>query len=68
MSLMSLADTTARDVVPQAIAVLQARGYRLVTVAECLGMSPYQNVTRPQNVRGASQRLCHSYLKVILAF
>jgi len=42
-------ESTARDIVPHAISVLRARGYRLVTVAECLGMSPYQSVVRPQN-------------------
>ena len=42
---------TALVVVPHAISVLQAAGYKLVTVAECLGLEPYQSVTTPQNVR-----------------
>ncbi|KAF8150174.1 chitin deacetylase [Crassisporium funariophilum] len=39
---------TAQVVVPHAIKTLQAAGYRLVTVAECLGMAPYQWVAAPQ--------------------
>ncbi|KEP47598.1 carbohydrate esterase family 4 protein [Rhizoctonia solani 123E] len=41
-------DTTAYDVLPYAIQKLQAAGYRLVTVAECLGEQPYQSVGSPQ--------------------
>jgi hypothetical protein len=33
------------DVLPYAINVLQNAGYNLVTVAECLGQSPYQWTT-----------------------
>ncbi|KAH6887163.1 hypothetical protein BKA70DRAFT_1573776 [Coprinopsis sp. MPI-PUGE-AT-0042] len=40
-------DTTAHDVLPYAIQKLQAAGYRLVSVAECLGMQPYQKVGAP---------------------
>jgi len=40
---------TALVVVPHAISVLRAAGYQLVTVAECLGLQPYQSVTTPQN-------------------
>lgn len=40
--------TTAYDVIPYAISILKAAGYRLVTVAECLGTSPYQSVGSPQ--------------------
>lgn len=36
------------DVLPYAIGVLQAKGYSLVTVAECLGQSAYQWVGSPQ--------------------
>ncbi|KAK0194076.1 carbohydrate esterase family 4 protein [Armillaria mellea] len=37
-------ETTAYDVLPYAIERLQAAGYNLVTLAECLGESPYQSV------------------------
>ena len=50
---MDFTETTAHQVVPHAISVLQAAGYRLVTVAECLGVEPYQSVTTPQAVRGS---------------
>lgn len=35
------------DVLPFAIAELKKAGYRMVTMAECLGMPAYQNVTNP---------------------
>jgi len=41
-------ETTAHNVLPHAISVLQKAGYNLVTVAECMGMDPYQKVTEPQ--------------------
>jgi len=41
-------ETTVSTVLPHAISVLQAAGYNLVTVAECMGMQPYQTVTSPQ--------------------
>ena len=59
MIVVPIAETTAREIVPHAIRVFQARGYRLVTVAECLGMEPYQSVTTPQNVR---QSFFHVYI------
>jgi len=37
-------ETTAYDVLPYAIERLQAAGYNMVTLAECLGESPYQSV------------------------
>lgn len=41
--------TTAHQVLPYAISVLQKAGYRLVTVAECLGgLDPYRKVSEPQ--------------------
>jgi len=55
VALMYVTDSTAFQVLPNAIRLLQARGYRLVTVAECLGMAPYQRVTTPQNVGGSPQ-------------
>ncbi|KAH9022813.1 carbohydrate esterase family 4 protein [Lactarius hengduanensis] len=41
---------TAHVVVPHAIKTLQAAGYKLVTVAECLGQQPYRSVVAPQTV------------------
>ncbi|KAF9562580.1 chitin deacetylase [Agrocybe pediades] len=38
---------TAQVLLPEAIKTLQAAGYRLVTVAECLGRQPYQSVVAP---------------------
>ncbi|KAG9081234.1 Carbohydrate esterase 4 protein, partial [Ceratobasidium sp. 392] len=40
-------ETTAHTVLPYAIEKLQAAGYQLVTVAECLGKQPYQSVGSP---------------------
>ena len=34
-------------VLPRSIQLLQSKGYKLVTVAECLGMEPYQSVGQP---------------------
>jgi peptidoglycan/xylan/chitin deacetylase (PgdA/CDA1 family) len=39
--------TTAHQVLPFAISKLQAAGYNLVTLAECLGQQPYQSVGTP---------------------
>ncbi|KAL1759578.1 carbohydrate esterase family 4 protein [Schizophyllum commune] len=36
--------STVWQVLSEAIDILQAKGYRLVTLAECLGKEPYQNV------------------------
>ncbi|GLB44945.1 putative carbohydrate esterase family 4 protein [Lyophyllum shimeji] len=47
----------AQVVVPRAIAALQKAGYKLVSVAECLGMEPYQRVGAP-GVRDASWTCC----------
>jgi len=41
-------EQTAHVIVPHAIQVLQQNGYRLVTVAECLGLEPYQSVGQPE--------------------
>ncbi|EDR10826.1 carbohydrate esterase family 4 protein [Laccaria bicolor S238N-H82] len=40
-------ETTVHQVLPYAIKKLQAAGYRLVTLAECLGKAPYQSVAAP---------------------
>ncbi|KAF8912549.1 carbohydrate esterase family 4 protein [Mucidula mucida] len=45
--------TTAYDVIPNAIDQLQAAGYNLVTLAECLGTQPYQNVGQPGSDDGS---------------
>lgn len=42
-------EQTAHVVLPRAIGILQAKGYKLVTVAECLGVEPYQSVSAPQS-------------------
>jgi len=42
-------EQTAHVVLPHAIKVLKAKGYKLVTVAECLGVKPYQSVSAPQS-------------------
>ncbi|KIM44539.1 carbohydrate esterase family 4 protein [Hebeloma cylindrosporum] len=39
--------STAYDVLPHAIKQLRAKGYKFVTVAQCLGRAPYQNVGAP---------------------
>ena len=36
------------EVLPVAIDVLQQAGYKLVTLAECVGQNPYQWVGSPQ--------------------
>lgn len=40
-------ETTVTETLPYAIKKLQAAGYKLVTVAECLGKQPYQYVSPP---------------------
>jgi len=40
--------STAEQVVPYAIKLLQSKGYELVTVAECLGLPAYTNITAPE--------------------
>lgn len=40
--------STVYDVLPYAVQQLKGAGYRLVTLAECLGVSPYQSVGAPQ--------------------
>ncbi|KAF8599422.1 carbohydrate esterase family 4 protein [Ceratobasidium sp. AG-I] len=41
-------ERTAHEVIPYAIQKLQAAGYKLVTLAECLGLPAYQSVGTPQ--------------------
>ncbi|KAG8706310.1 Carbohydrate esterase 4 protein [Ceratobasidium sp. 394] len=40
-------ERTAHEVIPYVIPKLQAAGYKLVTVAECLGLPAYQSVGQP---------------------
>ncbi|KAF8693892.1 Polysaccharide deacetylase, partial [Rhizoctonia solani] len=40
---------TIEDVIPYAIQQIKAKGYKLVTVAECLGESPYQSTGTPSS-------------------
>jgi len=40
-------ETTAHQVLPYAIKRLRAAGYRLVSVAECVGLPRYQSVQAP---------------------
>jgi peptidoglycan/xylan/chitin deacetylase (PgdA/CDA1 family) len=42
-------ERSAHEVLPHAISVLKGHGYKLVTVAECLGQKPYQSVGAPQS-------------------
>lgn len=41
-------ETTAHKVVPYVIKLLQSKGYKLVTLAECLGVDAYQSVASPE--------------------
>ncbi|KAJ7129889.1 hypothetical protein C8R43DRAFT_931089 [Mycena crocata] len=41
-------ETTAHVLVPYAIKLFQSNGYKLVTMAECLGVDPYQAIGVPQ--------------------
>ncbi|CAE6401881.1 unnamed protein product [Rhizoctonia solani] len=46
-------ERTAHEVIPYVIPKLQAAGYKLVTLAECLGQQPYQSVGSPQTPDGS---------------
>ncbi|KAF7337405.1 hypothetical protein MSAN_02266900 [Mycena sanguinolenta] len=41
-------ETTATQLVPYAINLFQSKGYNLVTMAQCLGVDPYQAIGLPQ--------------------
>ena len=58
-------DTTAFIVAPHAIKVLQSAGYKLVTVAECLGQQPYLSTGPPIAVRCSSPFISDNTLIVI---
>ena len=53
-------DTTAFIVAPHAIKVLQSAGYKLVTVAECLGQQPYLSTGPPTAVSRSSLFICNN--------
>ncbi|KAK7466197.1 hypothetical protein VKT23_004921 [Stygiomarasmius scandens] len=46
-------ETSAHQVIPYAVQQLQNAGYRFATVAECLGLDPYQSVGSPQTPDGS---------------
>jgi peptidoglycan/xylan/chitin deacetylase (PgdA/CDA1 family) len=46
-------ETTASTLVPFAIKLFQGKGYNLVTMADCLGVPPYQAVGVPQQQTSA---------------
>lgn len=39
--------TTPQNVIPYALKKIKEKGYKMVTVAQCLGKEPYQTVTEP---------------------
>ena len=43
----SVYNTTVDDVVPYALNLLKNKGYKFVTVSQCLGISPYQSIVAP---------------------
>ena len=56
----------SHQVLPYAISVLQKAGYRLVTVAECLGgLDPYRKVSEPQKPDVSS---CNYSLLMLLTY
>ena len=55
-------DTTAFIVAPHAIKVLQSAGYKLVTVAECLGQQPYLSTGPPTSVHCSSPFISNNTL------
>jgi hypothetical protein len=59
MLISNLSETTVFEVLPYAISVLKKAGYQLVTLAECLGENPYQNIAAPQVVRICPRRIGH---------
>ncbi|EJD50157.1 carbohydrate esterase family 4 protein [Auricularia subglabra TFB-10046 SS5] len=40
-------NTTVKTVIPHALQVLSAKGYKFVTVSQCLGIKPYQSIVAP---------------------
>ncbi|KAF8168991.1 carbohydrate esterase family 4 protein [Mycena galopus ATCC 62051] len=50
-------ETTATVLVPFALNLFQSKGYNLVTMAECLGVDPYQAIGVPQTQTASPQYL-----------
>ncbi|KDN34894.1 hypothetical protein RSAG8_12034, partial [Rhizoctonia solani AG-8 WAC10335] len=46
-------ETTAHDVIPDALKKIKDKKYKMVTVAQCLGMEPYQAITSPSSRDGS---------------
>ncbi|THV06404.1 carbohydrate esterase family 4 protein [Dendrothele bispora CBS 962.96] len=46
-------ETSAHQVIPYAVQQLQNAGYQFATVAECVGLEPYQSVGSPQTNDGS---------------
>ena len=61
LSQILIVESTAHIVIPYAIKLLKAKGYKLVTLAECLSMDPYQSVSTPKAVNFARLRCRLSY-------
>ena len=54
-------ETTAHIIVPHVLKALNAAGYKMVTLAECLNMEPYQSVTSPQQVTIINSHNCFAF-------
>lgn len=60
--------TTAHTLLPYAIKALKAKGYKLVTVAECLGKSAYLSETKPKAKDVSTHRLrCPNFSYIALS-
>ncbi|KAJ1302871.1 hypothetical protein OPQ81_003171 [Rhizoctonia solani] len=46
-------ETTPHKVIPYALQKIKEKGYKMVTVAQCLGMEPYQVITSPSSRDGS---------------
>ncbi|ESK88396.1 carbohydrate esterase family 4 protein [Moniliophthora roreri MCA 2997] len=46
-------EPTAHTILPQVVQWLNQRGYKMVTVADCLGIQPYQRIEQPQQNDGS---------------
>ncbi|RDB28405.1 hypothetical protein Hypma_014966 [Hypsizygus marmoreus] len=56
---------TAQVVVPHAIATLQKAGYKLVTLAECVGAAPYQGAIGTPALRDVRVPFLFSFVRLI---
>ncbi|KAK1224836.1 hypothetical protein PQX77_012252 [Marasmius sp. AFHP31] len=57
---------TVYEVMGQVVEWCQQRGYRMVTVAECLGQQPYQNVGQPENGSNLQSPDLDHYLVIVV--